>query len=119
MTLNRRRFLAAVPTAFFLPRFAKAEGGGVSAVLNPFVEAGTLAGAVTLVANKDRQIARLEGLYRRAVERPGGTVFEDRAVIKDRHTIHLVRAGRDITTDLILVATGGRPSREIGAPGAR
>jgi glutathione reductase (NADPH) len=71
----------------------------------------------TLIANKDRQIARLEGLYRRAVERPGGTIFEDRAVIKDRHTIHLVRAGRDITTDLILIATGGRPSRDIGVPG--
>lgn len=71
-----------------------------------------------LIANKDRQIARLEGLYRRAVERPGGTVFEDRAVIKDRHTIHLVRANRDVTADIVLVATGGRPSRDIGVPGA-
>jgi glutathione reductase (NADPH) len=72
----------------------------------------------TLIANKDRQIARLEGLYRRAVERPGGTVFEDRAVIKDRHTIHLVRANRDVTADIILIATGGRPSRDISVPGA-
>jgi glutathione reductase (NADPH) len=72
----------------------------------------------TLIANKDRQIARLEGLYRRAVERPGGTVFEDRAILKDRHTIHLVRSGRDVTAETILIATGGRPSREIGVKGA-
>jgi glutathione reductase (NADPH) len=72
----------------------------------------------TLIANKDHQIARLEGLYRRAVERPGGTIFDDRAVIKDRHTLHLVRENRDVTAGIILVATGGHPSRNIGAPGA-
>jgi glutathione reductase (NADPH) len=71
----------------------------------------------TLIANKDRQIARLEGLYRRAVERPGGTIFEDRAVLKDRHTIHLVRANRDVTADTILIATGGRPMRDVGVKG--
>lgn len=72
----------------------------------------------TLIANKDRQIARLEGLYRRAVERPGGTIFEDRAVLKDSHTVHLVREGRDVTADKILIATGGRPVRDIGVKGA-
>ena len=72
----------------------------------------------TLIANKDHQIARLEGLYRRAVERPGGTIFDDRAILKDNHTIHLVRADRDVTAETILIATGGRPSREIGASGA-
>jgi glutathione reductase (NADPH) len=66
----------------------------------------------TLIANKDRQIAWLEELYRRAVERPGGTIFNDRAVLKDPHTVHLVNAQRDVTAETILVATGGRPSRE-------
>lgn len=71
----------------------------------------------TLIANKDRQLAKLEGLYRRAVERPGGVLFDDRAVLKDAHTIHLVKTGRDVTAETILVATGGLPSRDIGAPG--
>ena len=71
----------------------------------------------TLIANKDHQIMRLEGYYRRAVERPGATIFEDRAVLKDAHTLHLVGAKRDITADKILIATGGRPSRDAHAFG--
>ena len=71
----------------------------------------------TLIANKDKQIARLEGLYRRAVERHGGTIFEDRAVLKDAHTVHLVNAARDIGAETILIATGGQPARGIGVPG--
>ena len=38
----------------------------------------------TLIANKDKQIARLNGYYRRAVERAGGIIIDDRAVLKDR-----------------------------------
>jgi glutathione reductase (NADPH) len=71
----------------------------------------------TLIANKDKQIGRLEGLYRRAVERPGGTIFDDRAVLKDAHTIHLVKRARDVTAETVLIATGGRPSREAVAKG--
>ena len=71
-----------------------------------------------LIANKDRQIGRLNGYYQRAVERAGGLIIEDRAVLKDRHTVHLVRAGRDVTADTILIATGGYPSRNIEAEGA-
>ena len=67
----------------------------------------------TLVANKDKAIARLEKIYRKAVERPGGTIFHDRAVLKDAHTIHLVDAKRDVTAATILIATGGRPSRNV------
>ena len=72
----------------------------------------------TLIANKDRQLVRLEGHYRHAVERPGGMVFEDRAVLKDKHTVHLVRADRDVTADTILIATGGHPSRDAHADGS-
>jgi CubicO group peptidase (beta-lactamase class C family) len=52
--MNRRRFLAAAPALFFVPRVRADETPGVSSVLNPFVEAGNLAGAVTLVANKEK-----------------------------------------------------------------
>ena len=72
----------------------------------------------TLIANKDKQIARLNGYYRRAVERAGGIIIEDRAVLKDRHTVHLVRSGRDVTAKTILIATGGYPSRMADFEGA-
>ena len=52
--MNRRHFLAAIPTAFLLPRL-KADGPEpLSAVLQSFVQEGNLAGAVTLVANKEK-----------------------------------------------------------------
>ena len=41
----------------------------------------------TLIANKDKEIARLEGLYTTNVERPGVTIFHDRAVFEDPHTL--------------------------------
>jgi glutathione reductase (NADPH) len=71
----------------------------------------------TLIANKDRQIERLNGYYRRAVERAGAVIIDDRAVLKDEHTIHLVRSNRDVTADKILIATGGYSSRETEAEG--
>jgi glutathione reductase (NADPH) len=71
----------------------------------------------TLIANKDRQIERLNGYYRRAVERAGAVIIDDRAVLKDEHTIHLVRSNRDVTADKILIATGGYPSRDTEAEG--
>lgn len=52
--MNRRLFLTSVPAAFLLPRLRAAEPDGVSAVLQPYVEAGNLAGAVTLVADKEK-----------------------------------------------------------------
>jgi glutathione reductase (NADPH) len=71
----------------------------------------------TLIANKDKEIARLEGLYRQAVSRQNGEIFDDRATLKDAHTVHLVNAKRDITAKTILIATGGHSVRDIGGPG--
>ncbi|MGQ0742540.1 MAG: glutathione-disulfide reductase [Alphaproteobacteria bacterium] len=73
----------------------------------------------TLIRNKDNAIAHLSGIYRKAVDRAGVAIFEDRAVLKDAHTVHLAKAGRAITSEHILIATGGSPSRNLaGAPGA-
>ncbi len=72
----------------------------------------------TLIANKDAQIARLNAHYRRAVEGAGGIIIEDRAVLKDRHTVHLTRIRRDVTAETILIATGGYPSRMTDFEGA-
>lgn len=64
----------------------------------------------TLVANKDREIARLEGLYERNVKAAGGDTFQSRAVLLDNHTIRLEALERTVTAEQILVATGGRPA---------
>jgi glutathione reductase (NADPH) len=64
----------------------------------------------TLVANKDREIARLEGIYRKNVEGAGGETFHTRAMLLDRHTVRLEGENRTVTADQILIATGGRPA---------
>jgi len=67
-----------------------------------------------LIANKDKEIARLEGLYTKNVEAAGVTIFGDRAVFEDSHTVRLLNADKVITAGKILIATGNRPTREMG-----
>ena len=71
----------------------------------------------TLIANKDREIARLENIYRSGVEKAGGTAFHSRAELVDRHTVRLLSEGQTVTADTILIATGGRPSPHEALPG--
>lgn len=71
----------------------------------------------TLIANKDREIARLEAIYRRNVEGAGAETFHARAELVDRHTIRLVGEGRSVTAETILIATGGRPAAHPALPG--
>src|ERR1700760_492096 len=44
----------------------------------------------TLIANKDREIARLEELYTQNVKAAGVTILADRAVFEDEHTLLLL-----------------------------
>lgn len=64
----------------------------------------------TLIANKDAEIARLEGIYRTNLERSGVTILASRAELADPHTVIVQPGGRRITARYILVATGGRPA---------
>jgi len=68
----------------------------------------------SFIANKDREIARLEGIYIRNVKSAGVTIFSDRALFEDEHTLLLVNAQRRVTAEKILIATGNRPTREMG-----
>lgn len=63
----------------------------------------------TLVANKDKEIARLNGIYLQNLERSGVEVIQTRAVLKDRHSVYLEAEDRTVTAKTILIATGGRP----------
>jgi glutathione reductase (NADPH) len=62
-----------------------------------------------LIANKDREIARLEAAYVATLERNKVDIARTRAVIVDAHTIQL-GDGKRVRADKILVATGGAPS---------
>jgi glutathione reductase (NADPH) len=68
-----------------------------------------------LIAAKDREITRLEGIYRKLLAGAGATVFDGRAVFVDAHTVEV--AGKRITAEKIVIATGGHPERP-DIPGA-
>jgi glutathione reductase (NADPH) len=63
----------------------------------------------TLIANKDEEVARLEATYAAAVERPGGIIIRDRAVLTGPNAVRLDRSGEMIEAKTILLATGGHP----------
>ncbi len=71
----------------------------------------------TLIANKDKEIARLEGIYRTNLEKAGAEIVKSRAVIEDPHTVRLLANGAHVSADYILVATGGGPHRGQPIPG--
>jgi glutathione reductase (NADPH) len=63
----------------------------------------------TLIANKDREIARLELAYTTNLERSKVEIVKSRAVIEDAHTVRLLASGAAVRARHILVATGGAP----------
>jgi glutathione reductase (NADPH) len=71
----------------------------------------------TLVANKDAEIKRLEGIYRRNVESAGAQTFQTRAKLADAHTVLLAEGERRVSAKTILIATGGHPVL-LDVPGA-
>ena len=62
----------------------------------------------TLIANKDREIARLNGVYEKVLVDNGVRILRARATIADAHTV--VVGSERLTARYILVATGGWPS---------
>src|ERR1700753_4337841 len=63
----------------------------------------------TLIAAKDKEIARLSSAYAGRLSKAGAEVIEGRAKLVDPHTVEV--AGRTLTAANILVATGGRARR--------
>src|SRR5437899_8132359 len=63
----------------------------------------------SLIANKDREIARLELAYSTTLERAGVKLVKSRAVLEDAKTVHLVATGEKIRPRHILIATGAAP----------
>ncbi|MGE3870734.1 MAG: glutathione-disulfide reductase, partial [Pseudorhodoplanes sp.] len=69
----------------------------------------TAFGWPTLIANKDREIARLEAAYTSNLERAKVEIVRSRAVIENAHHVRLTATGESVRARHILVATGGRP----------
>jgi glutathione reductase (NADPH) len=60
-----------------------------------------------LIRAKDRELDRLESVYKRLLADSHVTLLEGRGRITDPHTVEI--AGRRVTAETLLVATGGRP----------
>jgi glutathione reductase (NADPH) len=71
----------------------------------------------TLIANKDAEITRLEGIYRRNLEGAGVKSFTDRAVVEGPNAVRLMNQDRVVTAGKILIATGGTPNLDSELPG--
>jgi len=69
-----------------------------------------------LIANKDREIARLEAAYIDTLERFNVTLVKSRASIEDAHTIRLATGAR-VSAETILISTGAWPHFGPKIPG--
>ncbi|KAF1014753.1 MAG: Glutathione amide reductase [Stenotrophomonas maltophilia] len=70
-----------------------------------------------LKAAKDKEIARLEGLYRSGLDSHGAQIIDDRAILVGPHTVQLVGSGVTCTAERIVIATGALPNPHAALPG--
>ena len=69
----------------------------------------------TLIANKDKEIARLEAAYIATLDKAGVTILKSRAVLEGAHDVRVGDAR--IRAAHILIATGAAPSYGEAIPG--
>ncbi len=89
-----------VYASHFHEDFADASGFGWSV-------AGARFDWSALIAEKDREIARLEGLYEQILEEAGVQVMRGHARLLDPHAVEIGR--QRVTAETFLIATGGHP----------
>jgi glutathione reductase (NADPH) len=71
----------------------------------------------SLIANKDREIDRLEQAYTTNLQKSGVAIVPHRAVLEDAHTISIPNTGERIRARHILIATGAAPHPGPSIPG--
>ena len=71
----------------------------------------------SLVAAKNKEIARLETAYRAIVASSDVTLMEERATLAGPNAVQLVKSGRTLSAGKILIATGGKPLLGNPIPG--
>ncbi len=62
-----------------------------------------------MIAKKDRELDRLNGIYLNLLKNSNVQLFEDRAKLVDVHTVEV--AGKRVTSETIMIATGGHAQR--------
>jgi glutathione reductase (NADPH) len=70
----------------------------------------------TLIANKDKEIARLEAAYGSLLAKSGVKVVKNRATLLDAHTVQVTNGDR-VRAAHVLISTGGKPSYGDKIPG--
>jgi glutathione reductase (NADPH) len=68
------------------------------------------------IAEKDKEIARISGVYVTNLSNAGAELMHGRAKLADAHTVEVEGYGR-VTADKILIATGGKPWAPDDVPG--
>jgi glutathione reductase (NADPH) len=69
-----------------------------------------------LIANKDREIARLEAAYNSTLERFNVTLVKSRAALEDAHTVRMA-TGAHVRAETVLISTGAWPHLGPKIPG--
>jgi glutathione reductase (NADPH) len=68
-------------------------------------------------AARDKEITRLEGLYRKGLESNAAKIFDSRAVLEGANAVRVIAEDRVYTAERILIATGGTPRSDYHAEG--
>jgi glutathione reductase (NADPH) len=63
----------------------------------------------SLIANKDKEIDRLNGIYIRNLQNAGVEIIESRATVTGAHKVRLETTGKEVTAERILIAVGATP----------
>lgn len=71
----------------------------------------------TLIANKDKELERLEGLYQKGLASNQADIINSRAELRGKHEVYLKALDKTVTAEKILIAVGGTPSRNAGVDG--
>ena len=71
----------------------------------------------TLIAAKDKELARLEAAYRTTLGKVGVELIEERATVVGPNAVKLAKSVRTVTAEKILIATGGKPWLAEPRPG--
>lgn len=70
-----------------------------------------------LVTAKEREITRLEGIYRATLLKAGVTLFPERGTVAGANSVRLEKSQRPVTAKYILIATGARPNTDAAILG--
>ncbi|MGH6807810.1 MAG: glutathione-disulfide reductase [Ensifer adhaerens] len=70
-----------------------------------------------LVAAKEQEITRLEGLYEKGLANAGAEILRTRAELVGPNTVRLLDTGKTVTAERIVIAVGGHPTPHDALPG--